>query len=168
MRPLIFLGLVISLSMSIACAQEGPQVFKDQDSCSAHSGVRIPKYRIARSIRPERKGNLVLFLSISPEDAERGSLIALACGLGSRYASETFLYVYIFDSRDAAKHYNPQGEGNTVQEEASYLGFCGFGRVPDFYGAQLSLLGKIAHPFRDRTDIDLGPPPPVPEREHSK
>jgi hypothetical protein len=154
--------------MPIACAQEGPQVFKDKDSCSAHSGDRVPKYRIARAIRPERKGNLVLFLSISPEDAGRGSLIALACSLGSRYASKTFLYAYIFDSREAAKYYNPEGEGGTEQEAASYLGYCGFGRVPDFYGSQLSLLGKIAHPFRDRTDIDLGPPPSVPGREHSK
>jgi hypothetical protein len=161
MRPLILLGLAMLLSTSMACAQEGPQVFKDKDSCSAHSGDRIPKYRIARSIKLEHSSNLVLFLSISPEDAGRGNLIALACSLGSRFASKTFLYAYIFDSRDAAKHYNPQGEGNTVREESSYLASYSFARLPDLNGAQLSLQGKIAHPFRDRTDIDLGPPPSV-------
>jgi hypothetical protein len=134
-------------------------VFKEQDSCSTHSGDRVPKYRIARSVRLERGSNLTLFLSISREDAGRGSLVALACSLGSRFASKTFLYVYIFDSRDAAEHYNPIGEGGTEQEAASYLGNYAFGRVPEAYGARLSLVGKMAHPFRDRTDIDLGPPP---------
>jgi hypothetical protein len=157
MRVSVKLAAAFTISISIASAAEQPKIVKLRDDCSRHLTAHVPAYRLDRSTRLEKDRTLVLYISIAPDDAGQESLIALACSLGKQYATETFLYAYLFDSRFAAKHYNPQHEGNTAQEEASYLGAYSFARLPELYGAQLSVSTKKGN--SNRVDIDLGPPP---------
>ena len=159
MRLSVTLGAASAITMllSIACAGQQFQILKARDNCSQHSTDRVPEYRLDRSTRLEKDRTLVLYVSVAPQDSGRNSLIALACSLGRQYSTETFFYAYLFDSKFAAKHYNPQHEGNTAQEEASYLGAYSFARLPQLYGTELSLITKEGS--SSRVDIDLGPPP---------
>ncbi len=132
----------------------------ERGDCHAY-GEKVPKYDIARHYRTDLKPGLVLFVYIAPDDVARQKLIALSCKIGRDHAAEQSLFVYVFDNKEGAKRFNPQGEGNSRQINLSYRGLYGFSREPgSAYGQSLSWRPDRNEPNRWVT-IDLGTPPVV-------
>ncbi len=98
----------------------------EKESCERYLSHKIPKFKIVRKSRPYSKPGLELFVSILPSEVERDNLIALSCHLGKEYARENVLSVWILDSERAAKHFNPQGEGNDKATASSRRALYGF------------------------------------------
>jgi len=86
------------------------------------------RYQIARRTRTN-DGVLLLNISTDKKNLEHDNLIALACRLRSDTATESRVFVQIFDSRRSAERYVPQWQNekppdsqkNTSSWRATYL-----------------------------------------------
>lgn len=150
---------VLVASLAFGTPERGSQKEPmERDDCRAqHEGV--PKYHVVRHYTTDLKRGLALFMDIATADVTREKLVALVCRVGTDHSQEQSLFVYIFDSKRAAKRFNPQGEGNDRQSNLEYRGLYWFSREPGkAYGQSLDW-----RPDRDDINswvhIDLGPPP---------
>lgn len=84
----------------------------EKDTCDSFLKQEVPAFRIAKRYRTDLKLGIVLQISVAPSDIERDKLLALACKLGRKYGDKKSVYVWVCDSFQAAKRYNPQSEGN--------------------------------------------------------
>lgn len=135
---------------------------KESDSCEKYSADVAPRFKVVRETRKMTKSSLVLFVSVAPSDTTRNRLVALSCELGRKYAAEENVFVWILDSKRAAKRFNPLGAGTSGQTYLSYRGLYGFSREPgSAYGQSLSWKPDRNDP-NHWVEIDLGPPPKRP------
>lgn len=118
----------------------------------------MPKFKIEREERGDRGPLLVLFISVSHSDINRNAIVALSCHLSRSYSSEQSVIAWIFDSKKAAKTYNPQGEGNSKDMLNSFIGDYGFSKNPPHPYHSLAWYEVPGDP-QSVQHIDLGPPP---------
>jgi hypothetical protein len=105
-------SLILANAVFVPAPTSAAEVLNEKESCERYASFKVPKFKVIRKSRPYSLPGLQLFVSILPSDVERDKLIALSCHLGKEYAREKMLSVWILDSEKAAKHFNPQGEGN--------------------------------------------------------
>ena len=104
------------------------QVLRVSDSCAVHLNSRIPRFRIARNFENAAARGRVIKLSIAPKDVTQDQLISLVCKLARDYANEQVLVVWILDNHQAARRYNPQGEGNDTPTDLAMRASYSFSR----------------------------------------
>lgn len=165
-RFLILCALSLGTSQStIEC-----QSASIEARCEAYRDKKPPRYRVARRIIRKGSANSAaptenvgeLYVSVAPADFERDKLLSLGCQLGYQYSSQQSLFVWIFDDHHAAKHFNPQGEGNDRRTNLARRALYGFSRNPGpAFGQSLDWQPDRADP-KVWVHIDLGPPPPLP------
>src|SRR5579862_9101400 len=94
---------------TIDVAQNSPS---ESEDCGRYLSKPVPKFNVAKRYRSPIDGSLVLFGSVSPAQSDREDLVALACNLGRVHSAENQLFVWILNDFQAAKRFNPSGEGN--------------------------------------------------------
>lgn len=176
------LSICFFCSASLIAAQVGALARdKEKDTCGPYLGAAVPKYRIARQFRDrtEYGSSLTILLSVDQKDVTRDNLLALSCKLGADHSNEDGFFVFILDTRRAAKRFVPLGDpGNDRQTNKAYRAFYAFSREDpqlkwptpyDVYaltnprgpsGQSLSWKPDPSQPDR-WVSIDLGPPPPA-------
>jgi hypothetical protein len=148
--------IAFGLATAYLCAGQSPP---RSDSCDRALKKTSPKFRIARRSQNAARHALVLWVSVAPHDVAEDKLLSLGCKLGSDYANEQVLVVWIFDTDAAAKRFNPQGEGNDAATSLALRGSYYFSRENKDQS-----LGWFPDP-RDHSrhiEIKLGPPSPNP------
>src|SRR5882724_2026314 len=78
------------------------------------------RYQIARRTRTN-DGVLLLNISTDKKNLEHDNLIALACRLRSDTATESRVFVQIFDSRRSAERYVPHGRTRNLRTRKKHL-----------------------------------------------
>ena len=156
----------VSILMSVAFTALIPGAAKAQttsptetDKCEKYRSQSVPRFKVVRKTRIGSGSALLLFVTIAPVGVDRNRLIALSCQLGIDHSVENELFVWILDNERAAKHYNPQGEGNDRATASAVVGLYGFSRRQGgpAYGQSLEWRPNRAN--RQVIHIDLGPPP---------
>lgn len=128
------------------------------ESCSAYSGAKPPKFRLARQVRNEKMRSLVLYISVDPRDITQDKLVNLGCSLGRTYANNQVLIVWILDNYKAAKRFNVQGEGNDSATRLACRASYSFDREENDQSLTWS---SDRGNYATTVNVKLGPPPPV-------
>jgi hypothetical protein len=158
MKRFVAFAIGCSVIMSSAFKSSAQHLPTEHDSCTAHVTVAVPKYRIERTNKIDGGKILVLFVSVDSSTAEREDLIILGCALGKKFAARDAISAYFFTDRDAARSYNPQGEGNSRSTISSFRGVYTFVRNKELEGQALDLRTNPNSPYAN-VEILLGPPP---------
>jgi hypothetical protein len=153
-------GLLWWFAVSFALARPsfGQTISPEIDDCSKYQSRRIPKFKVVRKVRTG-PNSLALFISISPAQTDRDDLITPSCHLGRLYAEAGTLSAWILDSKNAAKRYNPQGEGNDRSTESAVIGLYGFSKEPGKSYGQAFEWRQERSNRNSLVHIDLGAPP---------
>lgn len=127
-------------------------------SCDNYLREKAPKFHLARQNQDNEFA--ILYISVASREITEEKLLTLSCSLGKTYARKQILVVWIFDNLRAAKHYNPQGEGNDAAMISALRASYGFGRKENDH----SLTWWPDRRNRDKTvDVKLAPlPMPLP------
>lgn len=160
MRSFALILMLFACAGSLRAASQAKNPAKEHDTCAAHATVRVPKHTIVRRLKLNEGRWLQLFVSVDPTRTNREDLIALGCALGRKFASKEGISAWILSDDDAARHYNPQGEGNSRAMVAALQGNYGFARDKDLTGQILSIRTDPNSSYLN-VEIDLGPPPEV-------
>jgi hypothetical protein len=147
-----------AVSSALAPPSFGQTISPEIDDCSKYQSRHIPKFKVVRKIRTG-PSSLELFVSISPTQTDRNDLTILSCQLGRLYAKEGTLSAWILDSKNAAKRYNPQGEGNDRLAESAVVGLYGFSKEPGKSYGQAFEWRQERSNRNSLVHIDLGAPP---------
>jgi hypothetical protein len=145
----------------VKCDVLPPATDAKLSSCAVHSTEKPPQFRVAKKNQNDRWQSVELFISVDPRDDTQDRLLTLGCHLGEIHAKAQILIVWILNDYSAAKHFNPQGEGNDSATSAAFSGSYYFDR-----NKNTQTLTWLSEPgnHASTVKIDLGPPPPVPSQ----
>jgi hypothetical protein len=166
----LILCLILPFVVTSQSAAQQPSIKRDllphatdakSGSCAAYSTEKPPQFRVAKKNRNDGWQSVELFISVAPRDDTQDRLLTLGCHIGEIYAKAQILTVWILNDYRAAKHFNPQGEGNDRVTNSAFSGSYYFNRnTNDQSLTWLSEPGSHASTVK----IELGPPPPVPSQ----
>ena len=155
-KPIVLLLLCVLAASSVWAGQDKPFV---TDSCNAHSGTKVPKFRTAWNYTNRDRNSTVLTISIAPRDTDRERVTELACKLGRDYAKDRVFVLWILDDFHAAKQFGSTGQYATEAARRAVRASYSFDREKN--SQDLTWVPDQNKPF-DTIKIMLGPPPPVP------